>query len=818
MAGYLDQIPKQLAARRKAFVAARSNPALLPSCWAIIRSISNNIHEYVRNTVIGGCTFPDRPIYLSVEDAAFINLGATPRLLAQDAAWLEAEAAGSPPADPSLVPEISERGRIRVRRRLARLAAAYSPGGAADRVYSLEPWLQDMYRDRLDVDFAEHLQRQIDDLEAYMGGIPKSLQAAGLDGKLLKAVVNAFRLFKTITGSSHQIDREKMSFVDRRAYVDTLQKIELIMTKADSALGSAVSGRSAVRELFTLWKNANYEMMALTRSLRVLWAGTSLDDRIEELSAILGAVQKASGRCSEESVEPVPQLPAARADDANPHPITRSDVAEALRTMVLHDPVLGAASGLAAREIRKFGPLVALLAPGSGAPRYCREIRNLGEDDDEEKARRGKGKPAKGASDGERDIDVDRRVRYPLNCLVTPVGASRATLLFDMADAWLEYNQAAFPLQYKELMDGAREVCPRAFVQPEERATRDITAGHARRALAVLAAAFAEWARSGKEPDGDDAPDFAAFRDLALARLGEPDFLMPLRHRPFLHLFSESGPGRRLGMWKRCLGPRFALDRQLAAIRLLQKDWIGLEDSLKCLPASQVRGNSNIENGFAKTRDAGDPFASHKAQAFFRKFMEEQPELKSALATIESQVAIEVETLRGQSESLGRVFQYDQAASDMMRRQASQIQQRRNAANAHIDQYLVGLMHALDGNCHAAEVALAMCLTPLEKRYSEPPPPFVPEEIGEEWFSAAFRPKDGKFPKRQAPGEDSPGVVCHDYVYFNLGVVYLRNSRFIEAMMCFRSVMKGGAGKASHLCLKWAEKLFAAAEAKLAKT
>jgi hypothetical protein len=693
------------------------------------------------------------------------------------------------------------------------LAATYSPGGAADRLYSLEPWLQDMYRDRLDVDFAEHLQRQIDALDAYMDGVPKSLQAAGLEGKLLKAVVNAFTLFKTITGSSHQLDREKMSFVDRRSYVDTLQKIELIMTKADSALGSAGSGRSVVREFFGLWKNANYEMMALTRSLRALWAGTSLDIRIEELSGLLGAVQKASSRCSEESASPVPQLPAARADDDNAHPITRSDVAEAFRIITFHNPVLGGATGPAAREIRKFGPLIALLTPGFGAPRYCWEIRKLGEEDEEG----GRGKDRKAASEGERDIDVDRRVRYPLNCLVTPVGTSRATLLHDLADAWLEYNQFAFPVQYKEFMDGARDACPQAFAPPEGKEAKDLPASHARRALAGLAAGFAEWARSGSEPPGEERPDFTFFRDLVLARLGNPDFLIPLRHRPFLNLFSEAGPVRRLEMWKRCLGPRFALDRQRVAIRMLQKDWNGLTDSLKCLPAAQVRGNSSLENGFAKTRDAGDPFAGHKAQAFFRKFMEERPDLKSALTTVESQVGIEVETLRSQSESLGRVFQYDQAASAMMRRQASQIQEKRNAANAHIDQYLIGLMYALDGNYGEAEVALTLCLTPLEKRFSEPPPPFVPEEISEEWFSEVFRPKDGKFPRRQVPGEDSPGVVCHDYVYFNLGLVYLRDKRPLEAMMCFRSVMGGGLAKTTHLCLQWAESLFAEAEGMMPK-
>ncbi len=123
MASYLDQIPKQLSARRKAFRAARENPALLPSCWAIVRSIGNNVYEYMRNSVIGGCTFPDRPIYFTQDDSAFLNFGTTPRLLLQDAAWIRAENDRQPPPDPAAPadPELERE----TSKRLARLAAVW---------------------------------------------------------------------------------------------------------------------------------------------------------------------------------------------------------------------------------------------------------------------------------------------------------------------------------------------------------------------------------------------------------------------------------------------------------------------------------------------------------------------------------------------------------------------------------------------------------------------------------------------------------------------------------------------------------------------
>ena len=132
MANYLDQIPKQLAARRKAFNAAKSNPALLPSCWAIVRSIANNMYDYARNAVIGGCTFPDRPVYLSEDDAAFLNFGTTPTLLKLDNAWRETETGGKNPADGG-PGELSPERTTHVRRQLAKLAATYATNNHATR-------------------------------------------------------------------------------------------------------------------------------------------------------------------------------------------------------------------------------------------------------------------------------------------------------------------------------------------------------------------------------------------------------------------------------------------------------------------------------------------------------------------------------------------------------------------------------------------------------------------------------------------------------------------------------------------------------------
>ena len=810
MPGYLDEkIPKLLSARRKAFAAARDNPAMLPACWTIVRRIAANIYEYMRNSVVGGCGFPDQPIFLSAEDTAFLNFGTTPRLLALDRAWIEAEAAGHPPPDSADRPDPSPEGQAAVRRRLAGLARLYSPD-TADLVYNLEIWIQDIYRDKMNADYAEELQRQIVAVGKRMDDLLESVGRTGLKGKILKGVKNSFRLFKTITGSAHQIDHDKRSFVDRRSFVNTVQKIELVMTKADEALGAAGTGRSVIRELFGLWKDANYENMRLEREARLNWAGTGLDDRIAELAALLGALQKTISRCTEEAPTPEPQLPAVRADGDNDDPATRDDVVQAFRTLTIHDPVTAGNPAVLNRDMRKYGPLVVVLTPGSGQPRYCAEMRKIETDEEEEQGKRHAKKPA-----DETEADAGRRARYPLNCLVTPIGARKAGLLRDMADAWLEYNQIAFPVSFKEFLETAKAAAPRTFTPSQEKEAKDIPTIHARRILAGLVALFAEWARSGNEPSGGEAPEFAPFRDLAVKRLGIPGFVIPLRYRPFLTLFAEAGPVRREEMWKRCLGPRYDLDRQLVAIQIVRKDWRAIRDCLKYLPSATAKGNSSLENGFAKATDTSDPFAEHKALAFFRKFMEDHPALRTAMATVENQVAIEVETLRTQVESLGRTFQFEEASVAMMQRQASQIQESRNAANAHIDQYLTGLMHALDNNLEAAEGALAMCLVPLGRRSRmEPDSPVAGEEIGQEWFDSAFPSRTGKFPRRQAAGEDSPGTMCFDFVYFNLGVVYARLNRPVDAMLCFQYVARGNTD-ADHLHRQWAETLFKDARARI---
>ena len=125
----------------------------------------------------------------------------------------------------------------------------------------------------------------------------------------------------------------------------------------------------------------------------------------------------------------------------------------------------------------------------------------------------------------------------------------------------------------------------------------------------------------------------------------------------------------------------------------------------------------------------------------------------------------------------------------------------------------------MDGNYEAAEGALAMCLEPLDKRETDnTPPPPVPDEIGEDWFETAFPPLDGKFEKRKVPGEDSMGTVNYDFIYYNLGIVYMKLHRPVEARMCFKGVADSSPPEKSHLYRQWAAELAEEATAKMTET
>ena len=331
-------------------------------------------------------------------------------------------------------------------------------------------------------------------------------------------------------------------------------------------------------------------------------------------------------------------------------------------------------------------------------------------------------------------------------------------------------------------------------------------AEEARRVFARLIGFFANWLRYGSEPEPEICADFSVFRDWALARLKKPGLLTPLHYRSVLEMFADARPKRQADIWRRYLGPRYMLDRQLLALNILQKNWKEFKNNLKYLPRYLI-ASKNLEGAFAKLKEK-DPFAENNAIHLFRKFMSEDADLKSAMITADSQIVIELENLRTQSESLGRSMRYDQVADAMIRRQISQVQEKRNKANQHIDHYLIGFLHALDKNYPAAVSAFSMCLIP-EKKMKKPESGLPPLEtaVDAEWFKKALPPRERKFDKTRVAGLDAEGTVGNEFVYFNLGQMHMKLGHNIEAGMCFSGFINKAAKDKWHLYGKWAEEL-----------
>ena len=772
MAGFLEQIPKLLVARRKAAAAAQANPAATAAFWMVLRTIANHYRNHVREAVVAGCTFPDRPIALSPADAGLLNFGMIPNQFRHELAWKAADAAGRPPppvAHPPLTPE----DQRLLRERLTRVANSHGLDHRQTRVYNLEPWLQEIYRDRLDIDYAEELQRRIASCERDMESAPRGLQAAGLPPALAAEVMDAFNKFRAITHSAHMLEREKQSFVDRRQFALVATQIETALARAAGHLGSS-GARNPVHELFTFWKNANFETMKLTRALREVWAGTRLDERIQELSGCLAAVLAAAARAGDDAAPPRPSCPLLSADEAGAA-LPYAAAADALALVADLDDATGTADpSSVVGELRRYGPLSVLLVPGSGRARYAAELRQALVKVDED-GRRDATAPT------ERDLDIERRLRYPLNVIVLPLLTPGEELVPALAEAWLEWKAIARPKPLKDALDELRRSVPAMFEWPADQGPAP--PNHARRTLARHLAAFGVWMRTGAAPDPGTLPSYAAFAEWVKARLPAPELLAPLRYRAAVEAFRSFSPKRRKDAWRRYLGPRRDFDHQALALELIRRDWHAFAGALQRLD-QETRRNPLAERALAESRGA-DPLGDRdrRVEAGLRKFMESDPELKAALVTMETRVAIELDVQRAQGESLGKRFHYDQVIGDVLPRLSTQLAAGRRACESRLDRYLVGLLYAVDDNLPAAISALVDCLT-RAGRVPEPPAPW--RDAGEEWFEERFPAKTGNFEKRPVPGEEGlGGEDCVDYIYFNLGRLYRRLGRSYEALLCF---------------------------------
>jgi hypothetical protein len=739
-----------------------------------LRNLHFQYEERMKDAVLQGCTFPNRPVELEAEAVSLLNFGTSPDLLRRDLALRLCKEQKRPaPGDGQVVlPPTLKEAHASL---LQKLLPGYGETHGRTRVYNLEPWIQCLYRDRLDIEYGDYLRRRIETLQTQMNAVPMGLMSIGLTRELAEEVMAAFRDFRGVVGSSHALEKDKSSFTGRRAFTETMSGIEDTIRRAEDALAMP-GNRSRIRELFTYWKEASYEIMRLNRTLKTAWTGTVMDERVAELRNLLAALQQTYRRCSGPET-PMPCGVLAAEDVQRICP--REVIEEAFQSVLMQD-IIGRDDPAAERlEARRFGPLTLLILPGTGRARYSSELR-------EAHAAR----LASGETD-EREFDLDRRANYPLNTIVLPSLTPKKDVLERIAEAWLEYKAASRPAAYKNAMEQAAAILP----------VEATAGGQVRRVFATYLAAFIRFAGRGRRAAAE-LPQFEAFAVWARKRMPRPGLLVSPRYRGVVEQYAEAPAKRQSEIFERYLGERTALDRQILALHTERKDWGGVRKTARFL-FSETRQDRNLQKALeAITQDDQTASSLRKSELFMTRFLTDDPEMKTALLSLESRLNSGVQAYRAKAaKEHGRACAYEEAHGAVSERLLEQLMKEREALESTIDRNLAGMLYFCDANPPAAVTEFTACLEQPACAEDLSDPFDASAVTDEATFKAAFDHGPSSdfaetIRKRYARSVASIGrAVCRDeFVLYNLGQACRKKGDLREAHTClgrFRDWAKG---------------------------
>ncbi|MBN2714161.1 MAG: hypothetical protein JXR97_17210, partial [Planctomycetes bacterium] len=433
--------------------------------------------ERMEVAVREGSKEADRPIELSFSDACLLNFGTNPKLVETDIAFTAAEKAGLRiPASHALTKEQESF----LRRALGFMEMNYSETHASTGVYNLEPWLQEMFRDHLDIDYREQLLERKHILEEDLRMIPTRLMSLGIPNDLVIEIMQALKKSRSVQFESRAREKNKSSVVNARGYASIMQHLDKIMEKAEEfvTVPSMDEGRSPLTIIHECWKETSYELMEVDQELAKI-TNEAMDGRHDILIGLLESVQKTLARCAED--KDIPQRSLIFAAEAH-QLCQRQVVEEELEALMMHDIVGQADVSSDRMETRKYGPLCAIIAPGRGVARYSEELRGF------HRERLDVSKNAK------RGFDLNRRATYPMNYIVVPNLTPAGDVLEDMADAFLEYKSTAHPGTYQNFISEARRYLPEGEMGQELKGFKNPT----RRLAARYIAGFVRWAKYGK--------------------------------------------------------------------------------------------------------------------------------------------------------------------------------------------------------------------------------------------------------------------------------------------------------------------------------
>lgn len=682
----------ELQAIRESITAQAHGPA-----QAMLWSASRNLHSFfwshLRKKIHEGCGYPELPIEIPLGESLLLNYGCSIETMKCELARDMSET----PLTPGSIPAISAEHQKIITQVVRTMDRNYSELHRLHGVYSFEPWLQEMYRDCLDLDNREQLREEIKDLQLEIDSLPNRLRTLGLAKNIVDEVMAALRSFRSIQGQSRKRERDRTSVSGARDYASVLRTIEKALERAERhTLGTSASskGNSAIYDLYSSWKSSIFEMVELSRKLSDTWNGATLDVEIGNLQIMIDAMIDTLNRCAEENG--IPQCSFSSIDDAL-HMLDREWVEDVWKAVQMHD-LIGVNDPAAERlEARRYGPVVCILLPGVGSPRFSQELRDA--------------HLQRLARDTEkRDYALERRFRYPINSIVIPLNCPPETFLEDLCEAFMEFKSAAFGGAYHGFLEDLRKTFPEIVStypgEPEN------LRNPLRHRVARYMAAFLEYATTGKRRD---LPRLDSFLEWAQRRLPRPTFLVPPLYRGVVAEFRDASEERREAILRQHTHGRHAVDAAIIATYALGNMPEEVLAHSRFLP-SRLRKNPYLE----KTRqvlDEGGPRAIRTAASVLRRFFQLDPHLKQLLQTEEAQFDAEVAAIQVHaSSSLGKELSLDEASRLTCQRRVRILTARREEINRRIDRYMLSLLNCVEGNFDAARSEMELYCAQLESQ------------------------------------------------------------------------------------------------------
>lgn len=744
-----QDILNQLANRRRVEEAIGDNPVgpAQAARWQAASALDELFWTHLETALLNGSTDVKQPLQFSFEQACLINFGITFDLIEAD--LLNRRRDQDKSAAPQLSPREQQHYILRCR---GFLEMSYSEQFTSSGVYNFEPWLQEMYRDSLDLDYLAQLREQKNQLEEDIRATPKRLVNLGIPDSLVTEIIHAFRRFQRVQGTSQAREKGKSDILHARDFASVQHEMNTLTERASAYAAEPVPGDTApsLQSVLETWKQSSFELMDINRQFKRI-NDLSVEHRTQDLREMIEAIRGTLTRSAEDIRHP----PCSILDSQQAASVCPLQVIESeFKALLMHDIIGGQDLASERVETRKFGPLCAVIVPGVGRARYSTELRDV-------QTRRLQKK--RSSDHDRREYDLDRRTNYPLNYLIIPNTTPPENALEQIADAFLEYKSIACTNAFNNFISEIRV----KFSAIHSKHEIDETESNPyRRQVARYMAGFVRWATYGRVAD---LPQMQEFIDWARQRIPKRDLLVLPRYRCSMEDFADATPQRRETIYRRHMRDRYRIDRELLSLALLRDDLKGAMTAARFLPTG-TRDNRYFRQAVEAARGSGVG-NQEKALAEFRRFMLSDLVLKHTYLATESRFVTEIDMLRTHAENkLGKQISHEDAAGAVARRMQERLGEQRRQVNRRIDRNLVGLLFSVEGNYTAAIEELEAYLQQMENQRearARHPQTFDGSHLTETLGNREQPRPDGRNDKQATTFED-------DFVYYNLGTLALR--------------------------------------------